>query len=75
VLDVRDTDAGPVLGCRACERPFGPAAEDPRTRALLIEQKLSDLSPVNRYGLEDEIVVRVYCCPGCGAQFSTDVQF
>jgi len=75
VLEVRDTAAGPVLGCRACERPFGPAAEDPRARALLVEQKLSDLSPINRYGLEDDIVVRCYCCPGCGAQFSTDIQF
>lgn len=75
VLEVRDTAAGPVLGCRACERPFGPAAEDPRGRALLIEQKLSDLSPINRHGLEDQVVVRAYCCPGCGAQFSTDVQF
>jgi N-methylhydantoinase B len=74
-LDVRDTAAGPVLGCRACGRPFGPANEDPRARALLLEQRLSDLSPINRHGLEDQVVVRAYCCPGCGAQFSTDVQF
>jgi N-methylhydantoinase B len=75
VLEVRDTAAGPVLGCRGCQRPFGPAAEDPRARALLVEHALSALSPLNRYGLEDEVVVRAYCCPGCGAQFSTDVQF
>jgi N-methylhydantoinase B len=75
VLEVRDGQAGPLLGCRACERALGPAREDPRARALLLEYRLSDLSPINRYGLEDEIVVRAYCCPGCGAQFSTDVQF
>jgi len=75
VLDVRDTGAGPVLGCRVCERPFGPAGEDPRSRATMVEHRMSDSSPVNSYGLEDEIVVRAYCCPGCGSQFSTDVQY
>ena len=75
VIEIRDTPVGPVLGCRVCERPFGPADEDPRTRTLVIEHLLSDFSLVNHYGLEDEVVVRAYCCPGCGSQFSTDVQF
>jgi len=75
VLEVRDTVAGPVLGCAQCERPLGPASEDPRARSLLVEREMSELQPVNRYGLEGEVVVRAYCCPGCGAQFATDVQF
>jgi N-methylhydantoinase B len=75
VLEVREGTTGLLLGCGRCERLFGPAGEDPRARAVLLEYQLSDLSPVNRYGLESEIVVRAYCCPACGAQFSTDVQF
>jgi len=75
VIEVRDTAAGPLLGCRVCERPFGPPAESPRARATMIEHSLSEFSPVNRYGLEDEVIVRAYCCPGCGSQFATDVQF
>ena len=75
VLEVRDTGVGPLLGCRVCDRPFGPANEDPRSRATMVEQKLSDSSLINRYGMEDRVVVRTYCCPGCGSQFSTDVQF
>lgn len=72
-LAVRDTAVGPVLGCAHCGRAFGPATEDPRRRALMVEVPLSSLSPLNAHGLEAEVVVREYCCPGCGAMFSTDV--
>ena len=73
VLAVRDTTAGPVLGCARCGRAFGPATEDPRRRSLMVEVPLSSLSPLNAYGLEAEVVVREYCCPGCGTLFSSDV--
>ena len=73
MLAVRDTTAGPVLGCARCGRAFGPATEDPRRRSLMVEAPLSSLSPLNTYGLEAEVVVREYCCPGCGTLFSSDV--
>jgi hypothetical protein len=69
---VSDTTAGAVLGCARCGRPFGPATEDPRRRALMLQVPLASLSPLNVYGLP-EVVVREYCCPGCGVMFSTDV--
>lgn len=72
-LGVRGTEAGAVLGCTRCDRAFGPAAEDPRSRSLVVETELEELSPLNQYTLRDEIVVRMYCCPGCGTCFSTDV--
>jgi N-methylhydantoinase B len=71
-LVVSDTTAGAVLGCARCGRPFGPATEDPRRRALMLQVPLASLSPLNVYGLP-EVVVREYCCPGCGVMFSTDV--
>jgi hypothetical protein len=39
----------------------------------MVEVELSSLSPLNAYGLEAEVVVRQYCCPGCGTMFSSDV--
>jgi N-methylhydantoinase B len=74
-LSVFRTDDGYAIGCRCCEFVFGPAAEDPRARALMVEQEITAFSPLNRHGLESEIVVRIYCCPACGTSFSSDVQF
>ncbi|HKT13921.1 MAG TPA: hypothetical protein VJR87_00805, partial [Allosphingosinicella sp.] len=74
-LAVRDTSAGPAIGCTRCGHTLCGAAEDPRGRALMVEENLSDLSPLNKYGWEDRIVIREYCCPGCATVFTTDVQF
>jgi N-methylhydantoinase B len=74
-LAVRDSKAGPVIGCTCCNRVLGPAEEDPRQRALMIEESITSLSPLNRYGRDNEFVVREYGCPGCGTLFTTDVQY
>jgi N-methylhydantoinase B len=73
-LVVSETSSGLVLGCARCHRVFGPATEDPRRRALMVQVPLSALSPLNVHALPD-VVVRQYCCPGCGVMFSTDVHF
>jgi N-methylhydantoinase B len=74
ILAIRKTKAGPAIGCVRCGTMLCAAVEDPRQRALMVEQELSALSPLNRYGREDEVVIRHYCCPGCARVFSTDVQ-
>lgn len=74
ILAVRRTKIGPAIGCIRCGSMLCAATEDPRQRALMVEQELSALSPLNRYGREDEVVIRHYCCPGCARVFSTDVQ-
>ena len=73
-LMVSETTGGLVLGCACCRRAFGPATEDPRRRALMLQVPLASLSPLNVHALPD-IVVRQYCCPGCGVMFSTDVHY
>jgi N-methylhydantoinase B len=73
-LVVSETSSGLVLGCARCRRVFGPATEDPRRRALMVQVPLSALSPLNVHALPD-VVVRQYCCAGCGVMFSTDVHF
>jgi hypothetical protein len=73
-LIVTETADGPALGCARCRRVFGPATEDPRRRALMIQVPLASLSPLNVHARAD-VVVRQYCCPGCAVMFSTDVHF
>jgi len=73
-LAVRDGPDGPVLGCRACNHAFGPAGEDPRARALIIEREIEDLSPVNAYRAESDVILREFACPSCATLFSTDLQ-
>jgi N-methylhydantoinase B len=71
-LVVSERPSGVVLACARCGRVFGPATEDPRRRALMLQAPLSSLSPLNVYALP-QVMVREYCCPGCGVLFSTDV--
>jgi len=73
-LAVRVTKAGPAIGCVRCGHVLCGAAEDPRQRALLVEEPMSALSPLNVHGRNDDFIVREYCCPGCATVFSTDVQ-
>jgi N-methylhydantoinase B len=74
-LAVRDTTAGPAIGCIRCGHTLCDVGEDPRSRSLMVEEEMSALSPLNKYGREEDIVIREYCCPGCATVFSTDVQF
>jgi N-methylhydantoinase B len=73
-LAVRETQAGAAIGCLRCGHVLCEAHEDPRQRSLMVEEELSELSPLNVRGNEREIVVRKFCCPGCATVFSTDVQ-
>lgn len=73
-LALRLTAAGAVIGCTYCGRVLCPATEDPRQRALLIEERPSALSPINRMAKDDQFVVREYCCPSCAIAFSVDMR-
>ncbi len=64
----------PLTRCRHCGHVYGPAWEDPKVFAVMREAAITELSPLNRYGLVDEIVVRQFYCPGCAAMFSVNVQ-
>jgi N-methylhydantoinase B len=72
-LAVREAAGGPVLGCRNCGHAFGPAGEDPRQYAVVVETPIGDLSPVNAYANGSDVVLHQYCCAGCGTLFSTDL--
>jgi len=70
----RDGADGPVLGCRACGHAFGPASDDPRAHALVIEREIEDLSPVNAYRAESDVILQEFACPACATLFATDLQ-
>jgi N-methylhydantoinase B len=74
ILAVRENGHGPVLGCRECGHGFGPASDDPRAHALVIQREIEELTPVNEWRAESDVVFREYACPGCGTLFATDVQ-
>lgn len=73
-LAVEKVDSTAVIGCVHCNFVLGPACEDPRQRSLMIESPITEFSPLNSYGRVNDVVVRQYCCPGCAAMFSSDVQ-
>jgi N-methylhydantoinase B len=73
-LAIRQGEKEPILGCLKCGHVFGPAIEDPRSRSLMIEESISDLSEPNSNLKTTEVVLRKYCCPGCACIFSTDIQ-
>ncbi len=67
--------AAPDLSrCGRCGHLYGPAWEDPKVFAVMREGNITELSPLNRYGLTEEIVVRQYYCPGCATMFTVNIQ-
>ncbi len=60
--------------CRHCKTSICGAHDDPKSGALARQVRMESLSPWNRYGLVDEIVVREFCCPGCAHLFAVEVR-
>jgi acetone carboxylase gamma subunit len=66
--------SGEEIRCADCDRLLGPRTQDPKLGAVVAERSLSDLSELNRFGTLDELVLREYYCPGCGAMLAANVQ-
>lgn len=73
-LDIVPIGGVPWHTCQRCSHPVAPAAADPKTGALARTVPMETLSPWNRFGLVDEIVVREYFCPSCAHLFSVEVR-
>jgi len=67
-------DAGPEIRCARCDHAFGPAQEDPKLQAMVAERSIVDSSEINRHGAVDDLVLREFYCPGCGAMIAANVQ-
>ncbi|OFZ99431.1 MAG: hypothetical protein A3H35_19260 [Betaproteobacteria bacterium RIFCSPLOWO2_02_FULL_62_17] len=73
-LDRVETNGRAQYLCRQCRRPICGANEDPKSGALARLTRMESLSPWNKYGLVDEIVVREFCCPGCAQLIAVEVR-
>ncbi len=73
ILAIYQSDQGAVYRCESCNRVLGSAADDLRRLLLMVERPIGELAPVNAEVPEPEVVVREYCCPGCGTLVSADV--
>jgi N-methylhydantoinase B len=74
ILAVREGAGGPVLGCRECGTGYGPASDDPRAHAVIVEREIEELTPVNEFRADSDVILREYACPGCGTLFASDLQ-
>lgn len=73
-LDIRGSGREAVFVCRSCERAVAGIGDNLREMTTLVEHRIDELMPLNRYGRVEEVVVRLYCCPDCGTAFLSDVQ-
>lgn len=68
------TGGGRRILCARCEHDFGDAGEDPKLGALVAEREITAASPLNAGGAVEELVLREFYCPGCGAMVTANVQ-
>src|SRR4051794_27696293 len=67
-------DASAAIQCAACAFTFGPRSEDPKLNAVVAARSITSTSELNRHGAVDDLVLREYYCPGCGAMIGANVQ-
>jgi N-methylhydantoinase B len=73
-LEAVEDEHGAAIRCTRCSYRLSGYGEDYKRGSAMRELPITALSPLNAYGLVDEIVVREYCCPGCGTLIAVDVQ-
>ena len=73
-LEVVCSGTGYEFRCVRCSASLGSTSGDPRNAGVIIDERIDAFSPLNRYGLVEDAMVRLFCCPGCGMLYSTDVQ-
>jgi len=62
------------LRCTVCHHLFGGYDVDYKLASLMRELPITATGPLNELGLVDRVVLREYCCPGCGTAVAVDVQ-
>jgi N-methylhydantoinase B len=73
-IEVVQADGERALRCTECHHRFGDYDCDYKAASLLRELPLTALSALNATGLIDDVVLREFCCPGCGTAVAMDVQ-
>ena len=71
---VRENPDGRQICCARCDHSFGPSDADPKLAAVVAERSIVESCELNRYGAVDDLVLREYFCPDCGAMIAVNVQ-
>jgi acetone carboxylase gamma subunit len=72
--EVVEGDGQAEIRCARCGFAFGERHEDPKLGAVVAERSIVEANELNSYGAVEEIVIREYYCPGCGAMVAVNVQ-
>lgn len=59
------------INCRACGHDFGPAGQPWKAAARLVERPMAGAGGI-AYTAREEVLLRRFCCPGCGALLDTE---
>jgi acetone carboxylase gamma subunit len=71
---VRESGDSREICCARCDHAFGPSSTDPKLAAVVAERPIVESCELNRYGAVDDLVLREYFCPDCGAMIAVNVQ-
>ncbi|NUT55238.1 MAG: hypothetical protein HOQ03_04555 [Thermoleophilia bacterium] len=71
---VVEVDGRRELHCSKCSHSFGSHDEDPKLGAVVAERSIETASELNRHGAVDQLVLREFYCPSCGAMVAANVQ-
>ena len=72
-----DREAG-VLRCHNCATDLGPLAANAKERMAMRERPLQTIkpgAPDPAKFVDDEVVWRDFCCPGCGVRLATETAY
>jgi N-methylhydantoinase B len=72
-----DRDRGHI-GCLRCGTALSGLGEDPKQAMVCIERPVESLGPDRpspRQFVDDDVVWRDLCCPGCGVRLATEVAY
>jgi N-methylhydantoinase B len=72
-----DRDAG-AFRCHRCATDLGPLAANPKQRMAMVQRPTRSLNPAwpdPAKFVDDEVVWRDFCCPGCGVRLATEVAY
>ena len=72
-----DREAG-VFRCHRCATDLGPLSGNPKLEMASRERPTSSLDPsypdASKF-VDDEVVYREFCCPGCGVRLATETAY
>lgn len=70
-LAIIDAEGGSKIACRACERPLVAAGQPWKPNAHVREIPMQGAGG-SAYASAEHVVLRQFCCPGCGALLDSE---